>query len=112
MPVFKELSLKEEMKRIKKYLEETNQLEDWKWVKELIKEIGIKDFNSTFCTYTTQDNLNPSFVDLDKALLVYEEILDDFEPHCFYPDIPERYIDAGFDKDTDYYIIRCMEKDD
>lgn len=74
MPVFKELSLKEEMRRIKNYLEETNQLEDWKWVKELIKKIGIKDFNSTFCTYTTQDNLNPSFVDLDTALLVYQEI--------------------------------------
>ena len=102
---FKELSLREELKRIKNYLKETNQLEDWEWVRELIKKIGIKDFNSTFCSYSSQDNLNPSFIDLDSALLVYEKILDGFEPHTFYPDIPEEWIEAGFSKDYCYYLL-------
>lgn len=72
--IFEEFSLKNELTRIKNYLLSVNEEHEFKWVKQLISKIGIKDFNLTFVTYST--SLNPDYIDLDSAYILYQEIFE------------------------------------
>ncbi len=67
--IFEEID-KRDYKLIINYLKETNQQEDISWVKKLINKIGITEFCYYFITW---NNCDIEFIDLDKALLLYEE---------------------------------------
>lgn len=72
---FKEFSLKEELKRIKNYLKDVNEASEFKWVKKLIKKIGIKDFNLTFVSFG-MSHLEPYYICLDSAYILYQELFE------------------------------------
>ena len=70
-----EFSLEAELKRIKEWIRKYDYPNDFKWVKKLIDKIGLKDFNLNFVTYDTT-SLNPAYIDLDSAYLLYQELFE------------------------------------
>ena len=72
--IIDDFSLKAELKRIEKWIETYDNPDEFKWVKQLISKIDIKDFNLTFVTYST--SLNPDYIDLDSAYILYQEIFE------------------------------------
>ena len=69
-----EFSLEAELKRIKNWIRKYDYPNDFRWVKKLIDKIGTKDFNLTFVTYSS--SLNPDYIDLDSAYLLYQELFE------------------------------------
>ena len=74
--IIDDFSLKAELRRIKKWIETYDNPHDFKWVKRLINKIGVKDFNLTFVTYSYSTSLNPDYIDLDSAYILYQEIFE------------------------------------
>lgn len=72
--ILEELSLKNEIRRIRNYLLSIHEEQEFRWIKQLINKIGIKDFNLTFASYST--SLNPDYIDLDSAFILYQELFE------------------------------------